>query len=199
MAKKPSVYKHAEKVVRNKDKILDSLRTKEEEIAVKGLLFTGMRVGEFVHSRRKWIERKKNPPKYFGLIRIPRSMKCGCSECKRKRNGVWKVKTENSARIIPVVEEAKFLMDFFENHKKMMELFPYRERVNNILKRIDPRVKGVRLFPHAFRGAFATILGGKGVNTMQVKDILGWSALKTANKYVKLSGRQVIEAIEENW
>ena len=107
---------------KEQEKFLESARSFEGKLLAYGLLYTGMRVSEFIHMKRGWLNwGKKNPPKYYGAIEIPKEMRCDCYECKDKRNGYWRVKTKRSARTIPIPRRTlrlpqKFLRRSFPNN-----------------------------------------------------------------------------------
>ena len=107
----------------------------KDNLVVTVLLYTGMRVSEFIHMRRNWIDWK------MGLIRIPKMQKCSCKYCEReleimrgkkkgevtKPSGIWKPKTFEAVRSIPIVPEAEqILKKFFSKHKKIRDLIPSR-------------------------------------------------------------------------
>lgn len=157
------------------------------------LLYTGLRISEFVHMRRDWIDWKRD------LIVIPESQKC-VTHC-REKGGVWKPKTKLSARAVPIVPEVKgVLRDFFKKHRSVMEVIPSRGVAYYSLRYLA-REAGIKhkVFPHALRGTFATILASKDFNPYEIKDIMGWSSAKTADDYIRLSARRVKKAVEEKW
>lgn len=174
-----------------------------EEFAFMVLLFTGLRVSEFVHMRSSWVDLERR------LITIPARQKCSCVECRRRdrrrRNlkpadrGYWKPKTAASVRTIPVVPEIQgILRRFFKDHEEVLEAFPSREYVNNVLKRLQDR-SGIRLFPHALRGTFATMMAEKGFTPFEIQDALGWASVQTAMDYIKLSGSAIKTAFARKW
>jgi integrase len=184
-------------------RVADSLRSPVERLVVLGLLYTGMRISEFIHMRRSWINWDEK------LIRVPREQPCPCYECKRvlrnkkgqvtKPSGVWKPKTSDSVRPIPIVPEVEHIFrDYFKNHKSIMETIGSRVHAWMILKDVEER-SGVKLFPHVLRGTFATILAAKEFTVEEIKEILGWRSFKTADEYIKLSGARIKKAIKEKW
>lgn len=185
---------------KEQEKFLESARSFEGKLLAYGLLYTGMRVSEFIHMKRGWLNwGKKNPPKYYGAIEIPKEMRCDCYECKDKRNGYWRVKTKRSARTIPILEEPSgYLKSFFDDHSQIMDLIPHRQEAWKIIKRLGKRA-GFKVFPHALRGTFATILAAKDFSADVIQDTLGWAQPETANKYIRLSGEQVLSQFEEKW
>jgi len=164
-----------------------------EDFAFRVLLYTGLRVSEFVHMRRSWVDLGA------GVITVPERQRCSCMECRYAGREFWTPKTAASARTIPIVPEVRgVLRDFFRDHEAVLEVFPSRQYVNNALKRLGRRA-GVRLFPHALRGTFATMLAERGFTPFEIKDALGWASIDVAVEYIKLSGSTLKRAFEEKW
>jgi len=197
---------------RTRDYILDdsdilrvkrSLKTFTEALLVLGLLYTGMRVSEFIHFRKSWVNWKK------GLILVPRQQVCSCYSCKKvlknrkgeivKPSGVWKPKTDESVRPIPVLPEVERLfIEHFKRHDTIMDVIASRVYAWMILKRVGER-SGVKLFPHVLRGTFATLLAAKGFDATEITPLLGWKSFKMADQYIKFSGARVLKAVHEKW
>jgi len=184
-------------------RVKKSLRTDTERLVVLGLLYTGMRISEFVHFRKNWIKWSEE------VIRIPRQQPCSCYECKKvlvnkkgevtKPSGVWKPKTIDSARVIPIVPEIEQIFrEYFKHHNSIMESVSSRVYAWMILKNVERR-SGIKLFPHMLRGTFATLLAAKGFTVEEIKETLGWRSFKTADEYIKLSGARVKRAMKEKW
>jgi len=144
--------------------------------------------------RDSWIDWDK------GLIRIPESQSCNCSECKIK-DGVWKPKNPQSARAIPIVPELRqILQDFLSMHASVMVTIPNRVAAYDIIRSLAERARikhGV--FPHALRGTFATVLATKDFTTPEITEAMGWISWKTAEIYIQLSASRVIKAVAEKW
>ncbi len=206
------------RLIFNKEKTKENLLTDIEVDQLKGagqgfkdsflvmmLLYTGMRISEFIHMRRSWIDES------MGLIRVPKEQICSCKECMRelknrkglvtKPSGVWKPKTVEAVRAIPIVPEVeKILKEFFMNHKEIMEFIPSRGAAYYRIKRIAKRARIPHpVFPHVARGTFATLLARKGFNAFELISIMGWKSIKTAEDYIKLSGAAVKQAFKEKW
>ena len=187
------------------EKILHACIAFSETFVLTALLFTGMRVSELIHMRKSWVD------KILGLIRIPKNQACSCSQCERelrnkkdeitKPSGLWKPKTFEAVRSIPIVEEVQPVLDkFFSTHKTVMEYVPSRGSAYYYVRKVARRAKVQHLvFPHVMRGTFATLLARKGFNAFEIKDTMGWKSIKTAEEYIKLSGAAVKKAFEEKW
>jgi len=185
------------------NKIKNVIESKLEALLFLGLLYTGMRISEFVHFRRDWINWEK------GLIFIPKRQVCRCFECKRvlrnrkgevtKPSGVWKPKTHEAVRPIPILPEVEELFrDYFKSHRAIMEVIASRVYAWMMLKKIEKNAN-VKLFPHMLRGTFATLLADKDFDAIEIKEILGWKSFETAEEYIHLSGSRVLKAVKEKW
>jgi len=161
--------------------------------AFKVLLYTGLRVSEFIHMRRSWVDLDA------GVITVPSRQRCNCMECSYKGKRYWTPKTQASVRTIPIVPEVRGLLkEFFKEHEAVLEVYPSRQYVNNALRRLERR-SGVKLFPHALRGTFATMLAVKGFTPFEIKDTLGWASIDVAVEYIKLSGSTLKRAFKQKW
>ena len=93
------------------DRVKDACKTHYETLLIEGLLYTGMRISEFLHTNRKWVSWEE------GVIRIPERMFCGCKECEKeltnrrgeitKPSGVWMPKTNSASRAVPMLPRLK--------------------------------------------------------------------------------------------
>jgi integrase len=70
------------------------------------MVFGGLRVSELKHLKRSWVNLEE------GTLTIPTRQYCNCSECRKKRDGIWRPKTKKGARtilihplLLPVLEE----------------------------------------------------------------------------------------------
>lgn len=167
----------------------------KERLIVKGLLYTGMRVGEFVHMTRDWTDFEQ------GLIFIPRKQPCSCNECLDDRGGMWEPKTEAGIRAVPILPEAEevFRM-FFALYPKVMEQIPSRGSAYYHLQKVAKRAEiEHKVFPHALRGTFATMLATEGFTPFEIQDVMGWKNVETASDYIRLGGQRVKEAFDKKW
>lgn len=182
-----------------REKLLRAIKYEDEELAVKGLLFTGMRISEFIHLRRDWIDWKE------GIIHIPYKMKCDCYECVAKKGshkGYFVCKTKHAERPIPILPEVKELFrKYFDEYNSIMDLLYHRVNVWRLVRNIGLRAKlSHKVFPHSLRATFATIVVEKGLeDAVALKDLLGWKKLDMATTYIRLSGASVKRKIEEIW
>lgn len=181
-----------------KDLIKASAESLRESFIVNVLLSTGMRVGEFVHMRKDWVDFTR------GVIRIPEEMPCDCKDCK---DGVWRPKTNRAARIIPIASEIRpLLKNFFRAFNSVGQSIPSPSSAYYHLQKAAKRAKiPHKVFPHALRGTFATMFivksmrKRKSVNVFTLQDLMGWASIETANQYVRLSGEVTKQSFEEIW
>ncbi|MHA1852538.1 MAG: tyrosine-type recombinase/integrase [Candidatus Heimdallarchaeaceae archaeon] len=181
-----------------RERLLKAIRYEDEELAIKGLLFTGMRVSEFIHFKRDWINLDE------GIIHIPYKMKCKCYECmsKRSHKGWFVVKTKHAERPIPILPEVEDLfMKYFEEYNSVMDMLYHRVNVWKLVKRVGLRAKiHHKVFPHSLRATFATMVVEKGLeDAIALKDLMGWKKIDMAIEYIRLSGTGLKRKIEEIW
>ena len=173
--------------------ILSNIKDPKEVILVYGMLYTGMRVSEFLHLTRSWINFNDE------LISIPKEMKCSCTECSRLRGGVWKIKTKDGVRDIYIVDEIKGLLkSYFSKYTSVLELIPNRIIAWKIITGVGKR-NGIKLFPHSLRSSFATILASKGFSEYGICGVMGWSDIMRAKFYVKIAGKRVKDEFKKKW
>ena len=200
---------------------VDAIKTDEEELAVKGMLYTGMRVSEFVHMRRDWIDWNE------GIIHIPHRIPCICSQnCVKpnyryfKRNpktkervkldrpemtkpsNTWQVKTKHAERPIPILPEIKELFRiYFEDYESIMDLLDNRIKIWKLIKGVGERAGiGHKVFPHALRSTFSTVLVERGLeDPVALTQIMGWADIKMAMTYIRLSGVGLKKKIDKIW
>lgn len=181
---------------REREKLLSSIRNFRESLAVYGLMYTGMRISEFLHMKRSWVDFKGE------WIRIPAEQECSCPDCKRDKDGVWKVKVPEAERRIKLLPGVKpILRKFFDEYgDQIMDMLKDRRRAWQIVKSVAKRADiSHRVFPHALRGTFASILAGKEFTVYTIKAMLGWKSFKTADEYIELSPDRQEKEIEKKW
>jgi len=146
--------------------LLNACKDKKEELVVRGLIYTGMRAGEFAHLKESWVDWQKE------VIHIPR------------QEGIWKPKTKSSAREIPMLFEVKRLLyNHFQNNK---EIGMSRVTLFRIVKRVGRRLRPFKkVYPHSLRATFASMMAAQGMPASDMQVIMGWSKLETANSYIR--------------
>lgn len=179
----------------------NSCNSETEKLVVYGLLFSGMRISEFIHFRRSWIGKRDNTE----FIKIPLQMKCPCCECKRthegKPAGLWRGKTKYAERTLPILDELKEILDvYFAKHETIIETVSSRIRAWEIVKQVAKRSKiDHKVFPHCIRATFATILAKKGFDAIFLQHAMGWKKISMAEEYVRLSGTAILDEFKRKW
>jgi integrase len=191
-------------------RLMQAAKTLPERLLVYGLVYTGMRISEFVHMRKGWIRWDLNPPRIF----VPYRQPCNCRHClqpryrKDKKTGervlvkppqTWQAKTERAKRAIVIPPTLQpVLKEFFAKHQAVMEVFPYREMAWFTLKKIARRARvNWRIFPHVLRGAYASKLAAQKVDVYRLKSRMGWKTIDMAVKYIETFGPVEKEEIIE--
>ena len=192
---KPKVrdYIYYEKDIK---KIVHSCATYAELLAVKGLVYQGFRISELVHFNRMWWRPDDE------LIAVPRSQMCNCWSCQhdKRHPGVWKTKSVAGQRSIPITPEGYDLFSkYFKEHDSVMEVIKSRVMGWRLIAQRVGKRAGLKLFPHALRGAFATMLAERKFTVYEIKDIMGWSSIEPAQFYVKISASGLKSAMKEKW
>lgn len=163
------------------EELLNACKTDRERFIITILIYTGLRVDELAHMKGYWIDTKKE------LINVP------------DREGDWTPKTKHGVRSIPVVESRlKFALNrFFKDND---EVGMTRTTIWRIVRKVAERTSIKRkVYPHALRSTFASILAYKGISEGTMCSIMGWSNIKTAQAYVKLSGKRAKEELTRKW
>jgi len=155
--------------VLNKDErelLLSHTKKEKEELVIKGLMYTGMRAGEFANLTNAWLDWQKE------VIRVP------------EHDGNWKPKTKAGAREIPLMFEAKRVL--YNHFRNRGEINLTRISLYRIVRRVSQRITPFKkVYPHSLRATFASMLAEADMNASDIQMILGWSKLETANAYVR--------------
>lgn len=141
----------------------------------------GMRAGEAGHMKASWIDWQGH------TIRIP------------EREGDWAPKSKNSARVIPFesMERAKAIIaHYFALHDKIgIKRVALYYRIREIAKRTNIQK---RITPHSLRATAAYMFAEAGLSAQALRQVMGWSKLETADRYIIRSGRAAERELEEN-
>ena len=181
--------------------------TDDEKLIFYGLSFTGMRVGEFLHLNKDWINWKDES------IKIPREMSCTCTECMtekppKKPNkkgiippnkplGLWTPKTKNGIREIPLLpntftELNEILKDYFASHNSIHDTIHNRGMAWFLLESVRKKAKLTgKLFPHCLRGTYAKHLAKAGLDEFYITQIMGWGNIAIAIKYIRMETKDI--------
>lgn len=167
-------------------KVLQVCSTLEERIIVGVPLFLGLRVGELVHMCADWLTSDGN-------LSIPMSQPCGCTDCVKKKGGVWKPKTGAGVRTVPISRPIqKDLLRFLAMQPKGLQVSRIRiwYWTKDILKRAGVKQKGLAgstIYPHALRATCASMLAAGGMSAANLAYFMGWSSIAVGDHYVKLA------------
>jgi site-specific recombinase XerD len=183
--------------------LVEACNKAKERLITKMLLSSGMRISEFLHMQKSWI----NPS--FTYIKIPRLQKCSiCTSCREKEiwhvhknkqtgevkkslwkpKGYWSAKTSHAKRLIKIDPSYRDLLKrYFDKYNTIMEKYKNRVYCWEMIKKIGLRA-GIkhRIFPHCLRSTNATILASR-LNPIELCAKMGWKDLQTALSYVNFS------------
>ncbi len=175
--------------------VIKQCKNLKEELLIKGLFYTGMRISEFIHLKKDWIDKE------YKFINIPRQIPCNCSECINHKihPRYWMTKTKSGERHVYVIKEVRnIIINYFERHKDVIELVKNRKEAWRIIKQIGKR-SGIKLFPHSIRASYATALVEKGVDPYRLTNIMGWSNTQPAISYIRNRKSDLEEFFETKW
>jgi len=160
--------------------LLNACTTPEDKFVVISLIYSGMRVSEFTHMKKEWIDWQEE------TINVP------------PQSESWKPKTKTAIRSIPIIHEIRLkeaLRGYFAMHDSVKWT---RVGVWSKIKRLA-RKAGIphKVHPHALRATAATLFAHAGLSAPTVQYILGWSQLKTAEHYVQSSKKRAMEEVKK--
>lgn len=167
----------------------------------------GLRAGEIMHISEGWINWERD------MLEIPGYDPCQCGYCRQQAELAtehnedltiedaiaerWNPKTRHSVRTVP--------FDFDPEVKAAVSVFfdrfdEYEHSRASINRRVDrvAEAAGIptdSIYPHALRATAATNLAYAGVPAPALQNMMGWSKLSTASKYIRLSGTATADAL----
>lgn len=157
----------------------------------------GLRVSEFVHLHKEWLDPST------GMIKIPSSQLCECSDCKKKPGykGYWQPKTKAGGRLFParaVSEDGWNVLNLYFNSHSSIPVG--RKKVYKMVKAIGRRAKLPHpTNPHALRATAAMNLASRpNVTSSVLQQIMGWEDIATSNSYIKMGGIEISKAFPES-
>lgn len=220
--------RHSSKDSLNKVQYLDlylgALRLDDEErrlialtmILVEGRL--GLRIGEFIHMRRSWVDWEK------GIIEIPEYDPCGCQYCwERSKDAIenndsysdppreddiedhlyderWRPKSEAGARPVPfnwsprvTAALAKYFDDVGYSNKS--DEF-YRSLLEEVAENSETISKD-GITSHALRATASTWWGNMGLNPKEKSDLFGWSRAQESTSYTAQSPHHLSDEMRD--
>ena len=187
--------------------------------AVTAVLVTGrlgLRTGEFAHLQESWIDWQRS------MIQIPRHERCEksrqgdvCGYCRQRAKqkveyadedialadalrGCWSPKTAAAVRDVPFEFSVRCELAL-ENLVNRFGEWPlscqgvYR-RVKMAAEQIDG-VSTEKVRPHGLRATAASYHAARGLETLPLQAMMGWSQLSTAEKYVATSSENTRRAL----
>jgi len=138
----------------------------------------GLRAGEIAHLNKTWIDFQDKK------IKIP------------NQQGQWKPKTKKSQRTIPYRHNTRLdtlITKYFTTHE---QIGTTRQTINRTIKRIAKQASiPHNVYPHALRSTAAQRFADAGLDTQNLRSIMGWAQLQTAEAYVEASGRKAEQAL----
>jgi integrase len=110
---------------------------------------------------------------------------------------IWRPKTKNSARIIPILSNQfrAALLTYFSKHNKF-EL--NRHQIWDRVKRRSKAILGEdrRVYPHAIRATCANMWANEGLDPYDLTTFMGWESIATAQAYIQSDKRHMIGSMK---
>jgi len=165
----------------------------------------GLRRGEIAHIQKDWIDwrnRRINIPAHVNCTAGRNNEACGhCKQLAKQRAEYnedvdyqtaleerWVPKTENAVRAVPFGFSGRVeivLERFFDEWDRWMYT---PQSINRRLNWVAENVKEIdAINPHALRATAATHHAGRGLDTLSLQAMLGWSQPSTAQAYIASS------------
>jgi integrase len=140
----------------------------------------GLRASEISAVRRSWIDFQRQ------ILRIP------------LEDVGWKTKTKAAARAVPygrMRRAPQVINNFFDFHER---LDLDRRSVWYRIKRMARRAGlSKSIYPHALRATAAYQLAEAGLSAQALRQLMGWSDLRTAQAYIDAAGVAAQIELEE--
>ncbi|WP_435075946.1 tyrosine-type recombinase/integrase [Halococcus sp. AFM35] len=167
----------------------------------------GMRAGEICHMHEKWVDWDRQ------MINIPHYRDCDCGYCREQAKQKvewsdlsletamkerWMPKTDAASRPIPYGFSPRVEL-VIERFFERFDEFPYsRKTVNRRVNKAAENAKGIdpeTTYPHCLRSTAATYHASRGLEPMNLQALMGWSDIRTSQKYVRLTGEHTARAL----
>lgn len=150
----------------------------------------GLRATEVAHVCPAWVSTQR------GHLTIPG--RCTCQRCRDDDSTAWTPKTSAGARSLPLHQHT----ETWEAVKRYLarEDDPWisRQAVWKLVKRVaDRALLDTRVYPHALRATAATNFAAMGMNPYQLQHAMGWAQTRSAEPYIRVSGREVDAFLED--
>lgn len=179
----------------------------------------GMRIGELIHMRESWIDRRRR------MIQIPAREPCSkgknggvCGYCRqlavqeaKHNDGLdeetavanrWTPKTDAAVRSIPfdfdprceiVIERYFDRFDEFQGSHSAV-----RRRLDKAVEQVD-ELQDRRIYPHCLRATAGSHHSSRGLDAISLQSLMGWADLSTAHRYVRRSGDRTRRALQATY
>jgi len=148
------------------------------------------------------------------MINVPYYEPCSCGYCVQQAKqeaehnddltleeameGRWHAKTRQAARAVPF-NFSNRVQNVVEDFFKEFEEYPNsRLSVNRRIRQAKRHTDIERhIYPHALRATAATYHAYKGLPALALQNLMGWSNLETAQKYLRKSAGATKKALNE--
>lgn len=175
------------------NKLLEAARTKKSNwIGQRDytmlLLFieSGLRLNEMVSAEVDNLDLENHLLTVSGKGNKERNVSFGAKVCKVMRK--WMVKREE-------LEKVYDNNIFLDRGGETLNRRNVQDRINKIQQ--EAGLGNEKVSPHVLRHTSVTLSAKNGMNATQLRQMYGWKSLKTAIKYIHLSGRDVKEAMKD--
>lgn len=191
---KLAIHKSKEDILSEEEveEIIKNSKTIIERLVVITLIYTGLRVSEFIHLKKDWIDWQREK------IQVPLKIPCDCKDCLKFRKGVWSPKTRTGQRKIPLLDErAKTILRSWFTINDNINLTP--SGVWGIVKRVAKRANIThKVYPHALRATAAQIFCQKyRLSAATLQYIMGWKDITIAISYIRPDEQRALEEIDQ--
>lgn len=173
-------------------RFIEAAKSPRERCYAHLLAHWGLRASEVAHFCFDWVARQR------GVITIPKQ--CKCQAC-RESGKPFRTKTPNGHRSLPVHKHT----ETWEACKRFLEAYPTpeasqvsRQAVWKLVNRLAARAGLVdTVYPHALRATAATQLASMGLTDVQLCRAMGWSDIRVARPYVRVSAASLENALDD--
>ncbi|MDL0135147.1 tyrosine-type recombinase/integrase [Halobacterium salinarum] len=183
-------------------------RRLEDQFITVGSGRLTMRSGELLHFNPEWVDTTNQ------IIRIPNHDGCSCRYCRERAaeradehedvefeealKFYWKPKYDASVRAIPYgySERVVDVVETFADEVGYLDIVQstVNRRVNTLQERAGI---GGRLYPHSLRAAAGFYWARKGLEAVYLQALMGWKDMRVANRYIRATGRQLDNRIQQ--
>ncbi|MBT9133054.1 MAG: putative prophage phiRv2 integrase [Firmicutes bacterium] len=157
-------------------KLFGACRDTTDKAVVGMLGYMGLRVGEVVHLKPKWIRDES--------INIPPRQDCNCFECSGR--GYWTPKSKAGSRVLAIPGFLKpAIYEFTQEYPEGINMT--RQGIWHRVQRLVQKAKCPPGHCHSLRATAATILASRGFTSVELCQYMGWARISMAESYVRLA------------